>query len=67
MFSGATVMTDTIMGGGEPPPGPTFAASFLSPHALSSVSNKPEIRSLLDVFLVFMNFRHIKRGAGPAI
>jgi hypothetical protein len=55
------------MGGGEPPPGPAFAASFLSPHALSSVSNKPEIRSLLDVFLVFMNFRHIKRGAGPAI
>jgi hypothetical protein len=61
IFSGATVMTDTIIGGGAPV-GPAFGASFLSPQPASSPSSKPDMRSLLDVFLLFMNFRHIKKS-----
>jgi hypothetical protein len=61
IFSGATVITDTIIGGGAPA-GPAFGASFLSPHDASNPSSKPEMRSLLDVFLLFMNFRHIKKS-----
>jgi F0F1-type ATP synthase membrane subunit c/vacuolar-type H+-ATPase subunit K len=58
IFSGATVMTDTIIGGGAPA-GPALGASFLSPQAASVVSSKPEMKSLLGRVLLFMKFRHI--------